>query len=148
MMIWQYRNMSECFEVFYVKLYVHSLVDELKWLWLSLSEGSLSQREKVCYSRWSCANRANEYSSWEWLTSVLSNYWVPGSILGKETEYCETFVMVFVSFVFISNVNCVLTIHRRETLFTVFWLNTGLYHYIMGTAVAQWLRCCATVGPR
>jgi len=34
----------------------------------------------------------------EWLTSVLSNYWVPGSILGKETEYCETFVMVFSQF--------------------------------------------------
>jgi len=24
--------MSECFKVFYVKLYVHSLVNELKWL--------------------------------------------------------------------------------------------------------------------
>jgi hypothetical protein len=22
----------------------------------------------------------------EWLTSVLSNYWVPGSILGKEAD--------------------------------------------------------------
>jgi len=25
--------MSECFKVFYVKLYVHSLVDELKWFY-------------------------------------------------------------------------------------------------------------------
>ena len=32
MMIWQDRNMSECFKVFYVKLYVHSLVDKLKWI--------------------------------------------------------------------------------------------------------------------
>ena len=35
MMIWQDRNMSECFKVFlkvfYMKLYVHSLVDKLKW---------------------------------------------------------------------------------------------------------------------
>ena len=31
MMIWQDRNMSECFKVFYLKLYVHSLVNELKW---------------------------------------------------------------------------------------------------------------------
>jgi len=30
-MIWQDRNMSEGFKVFYVKLYVHSLVDKLKW---------------------------------------------------------------------------------------------------------------------
>jgi len=30
-MIWQDRNMSECFKVFYVKLYVRSLVDKLKW---------------------------------------------------------------------------------------------------------------------
>jgi len=30
MMVWQDRNMSECFKVFYVKLYVHSLVDKLK----------------------------------------------------------------------------------------------------------------------
>ena len=33
MMIWQDRNMSECFKVFYVKLYVHSLVDKLKWFY-------------------------------------------------------------------------------------------------------------------
>jgi len=33
MMIWQDRNMSECFKVFYVKLYAHSLVDELKWFY-------------------------------------------------------------------------------------------------------------------
>ena len=33
MMIWQNRNMSECFKVFYVKLYVHSLVDKLKWFY-------------------------------------------------------------------------------------------------------------------
>jgi len=36
-MIWQDRNMSECFKVFlkvfYVKLYVHSLVDKLKWFY-------------------------------------------------------------------------------------------------------------------
>ena len=32
MMIWQARNMSECFKVFYVKLYVHLLVDTLKWV--------------------------------------------------------------------------------------------------------------------
>jgi len=31
MMIWQDRNMSECLKVFYVKLYVHLLVDKLKW---------------------------------------------------------------------------------------------------------------------
>jgi len=33
MMIWQDRNMSECFKVFYVKLYEHSLVDKLKWFY-------------------------------------------------------------------------------------------------------------------
>jgi len=37
MMIWQDRNMLECFKVFekvfYVKLYVHSLVDKLKWFY-------------------------------------------------------------------------------------------------------------------
>ena len=33
MMTWQDRNMSECFKVFYVKLYVHSLVDKLKWFY-------------------------------------------------------------------------------------------------------------------
>ena len=33
MMIWQGRNMSECFKVFYVKFYVHSLVDKLKWFY-------------------------------------------------------------------------------------------------------------------
>jgi len=33
MMIWQDRNMSECFKVFYVKLYVYSLVDKLKWFY-------------------------------------------------------------------------------------------------------------------
>ena len=35
MMIWQDRNMSECFKVFYVKLYVHSLVDKLKWFYIN-----------------------------------------------------------------------------------------------------------------
>jgi len=33
MVIGQDRNMSECFKVFYVKLYVHSLVDKLKWFY-------------------------------------------------------------------------------------------------------------------
>jgi len=33
MMIWQDRNMSECFKVFYAKLHVHSLVDKLKWFY-------------------------------------------------------------------------------------------------------------------
>ena len=30
-MIWQDRNISECFKVFYVKLYVHSLVDSINY---------------------------------------------------------------------------------------------------------------------
>ena len=33
MMICQDRNMSECFKVFYMKLYVHSLVHKLKWFY-------------------------------------------------------------------------------------------------------------------
>jgi len=33
MMIWHDRNMSESFKVFYMKLYVHSLVDKLKWFY-------------------------------------------------------------------------------------------------------------------
>jgi len=36
MMIWQDWNMLECFKVFYVKLYVHLLVNELKWLYTYL----------------------------------------------------------------------------------------------------------------
>jgi len=37
MRIWQDRNTSECFKVFYVKFYVHSLVDKLKWLQMVFS---------------------------------------------------------------------------------------------------------------
>jgi len=33
MVIWQDPNMSETFKVFYVKLYVQSLVDKLKWFY-------------------------------------------------------------------------------------------------------------------
>jgi len=40
MMIWQDRNMSECFKVFYMKLYVHSLVEKFKWNSIKLILGS------------------------------------------------------------------------------------------------------------
>jgi len=33
MMIWQDRNMSECFKSVLYELYVHSLVDKLKWFY-------------------------------------------------------------------------------------------------------------------
>jgi len=56
MMIWQDRNMSKCFKVFYVKLYVHSLVDKLKWkLWIFLDSVELKKQNNtsVLFSQFS-----------------------------------------------------------------------------------------------
>jgi len=67
--IWQDRNMSECFKVFYVKLYVHSLVDELKE---AMFMKNLLIRE--------------ENLAWIWRRDVSSKFWcasakIPGGML-------------------------------------------------------------------
>ena len=115
MMIWQDRNMSECFKVFYVKLYLHSLVDKLKWFY----------ENARCYSE----------------IYELQSLQVRHPCCVQWTVTCQYInICVLLSY----EVCCLygfLIYHIPSYFLAPFFI---IVYVVVGTAVAQWLRCCAT----
>ena len=92
MMIWQDRNMLECFKVFYVKLYVHSLVDILKWF----CENARCYNKIYDYTKL-ISQRSHKSSG---VTSIWKNMII---IMLKDTRgvnnTCHANVLVYMTFI-------------------------------------------------